>query len=509
MVTLIRRYGQISEDTLALLEKARTRRGPAMPLLARCILRASAVAACLVIGVLGWWAISNRPVSLIRPESPTGPVVSSDKDASLTIELASDGTRSTPGAAIRTSAGEIRGLVLNGRHRVVMNGDTKLSIELLTEKGRAGCLVNLALGEVYVHVERDGHPFVVQTAHGKAVVTGTAFDVRATDGSTTLVVAEGSVRFESLPGLPCEVSGEEEAVQVTAGQRAVITTASATPSTPTVCDATVLTVWASPADRGRQAAQDIGTDDFFLDDRLLPSRWVEVPSDLDGIDYAQWIDQKRDWFKVQFPWVFDLEEALAGDGIEADYPALLMQSGDIWRFAYPRAGLGRQIGPDPSSLLKAASRYGRDESWFRQQSFPSLRTNSHEQQATGSEAFERWAERIAARANTWSTSADSGLFLDTVNACLYLVNTRTLAVLAIRHRFEGVAPHIKDELVRIRQEELQILVRCVELSYELDSAEPDAAMCEDLGRLNALTDGVRKVGELEKSVRKYGKVISQ
>ncbi len=509
VVTLIQRYGQISEDTWALLEKAQARRGPAVPLLTRTILRASAVAACLVIGVLGWWAISNQGGSETGPEGLTGPAACSGEDASLTIELASDGTRLPPGATIQTSATEILDLVLNGRHQVAMNGGTRLSVEPLRQKGWAGCLVNLALGEVYVHVEHDGHPFVVQTAHAKAVVTGTTFDVKATQGSTTLVVAEGSVRFEAGQGVSFETSREERAVHVVAGQRSVITTIPATPSYPAACDVAALTAWASPAHRGRQVAQDLRTNDFLLDDSLLPSLRMAGPPDLEGIDYGQWIEQERDWFKVQFPWVFELKGALAGEGIEVDYPALLRQSGDLWRFAYPPAGLGRQMEPDPHGLFQAASRYGRDESWFKQQSFPSLRANRRVPQATGLEAFEQWAKTVEARINPCLLNTGSDVLLDSANACRYLVNTRTLAALAIRHRFAGVTPEVKDEVLRVLQEELQILGRCVSLSYELDLAKPNASMCETLQRLNTLSDGIRKVGELEKKVRKHEKVISQ
>jgi hypothetical protein len=198
-IAVLQNCWQISADTVALLKKEH--QGNRHRISTRTIklsdvhryVAVLAVAACLIIAVLIGLLSSKREAVLTGPNHS---VALTNESSPLVIKLADCG-HIAPGAMIQTSAGEIENLVINGRHRVVMNTNTKLSIQSHWKAGDAGCLMNLAFGEVYVHVEHDGHPFIVQTAHGRAVVTGTTFDVKATDTSTALVVVEGSVRLES------------------------------------------------------------------------------------------------------------------------------------------------------------------------------------------------------------------------------------------------------------------------------------------------------------------------
>jgi ferric-dicitrate binding protein FerR (iron transport regulator) len=231
VIAVLQKYWQISADTATLLEKGRQ---GSQHRISRIIklhgvyryVAVLAVAACLGIAVLIDLVFTNQKSETIGHNQA---VALTGKDLPLIIESA-DGGHIAPGAMIQTSAGEIENLVINGRHRVVMNACTKLSIQSHWKADNAGCLMNLAFGEVYVHVEHDGHPFKVQTAHGRAVVTGTTFDVKATDTSTALVVVEGSVRFES----------EKDLVEVTSGQISKIIAHSA-PTRPISCKSVELT----------------------------------------------------------------------------------------------------------------------------------------------------------------------------------------------------------------------------------------------------------------------------
>jgi ferric-dicitrate binding protein FerR (iron transport regulator) len=498
-ITLLRRYWQVSADTRALLQRSRPQGqdqsvGKTIGLrwsLSRATAWTMATAACLVIGVFGWRAMSTGGAPGAEPGNRAA-----SSGMALVIEAAGDGARIAPGAILQTSTEEVKSLLLNGKHQVVMNAGTRLSIEPFTDKGSRGCMVNLARGEVYVHVVHDGFPFLVQTAHGRAVITGTTFDVRATEAGTTLAVVEGSVRFESTGG----------SVQVLAGQQSTIAGTLAPPTTP--CPGVALTTWARSADPGKQIAQDLRTQNFPEDLPTMPPLWAKVRTDLDRIDYTQWIEQKRAWFKEQFPWIFDLKDALESEGVEVDYPALLMQSGDIWRFGYPPAGSGRQVEPDPNGLLQAVSYYGRDESWLQQQALPSLRALGRGPQTTASETFERWARTIQAQADLCPPKVVSGVFLDTVNACLYLANTRTLAIWVIRAGLVATASEVKEEVLGLLQEELRTLARCVELSQGLDLAQPKNGTCEGLDRLHVLVNEVRSIGQLEKRVAEYERLLS-
>ena len=53
--------------------------------------------------------------------------------------------------------------------------------------------------------------------------------------------------------------------------------------------------------------------------------------------YVAWCAANRPWFETQFPWVFPVQQVLADrHGIQAEYVTLLMVSGNIWQFNYPR-----------------------------------------------------------------------------------------------------------------------------------------------------------------------------
>lgn len=360
--------------------------------------------------------------------------------------------------------------------------------------------MDLALGEICVHVAHDGGPFVVQTSHGRAVITGTTFGVKTSETRTTLVVAEGSVRFESEAG----------AVRVIAGQSSEIVTSRAAPSPPILCDSVALTAWAFPAGQEEHVPERMRADAPLLDDVLTtPSPWAEVRIDPDRIDYIRWIEEKRDWFRQQFPSIFELKKALNRDGIEVDYPELLMHSQGIWRFAYPQAELGRQIAPDPNDLLRVAAHYDRDESWLRQQSFSPIQATGRARQATGADAFERWADSVAAYASTCSTKDEPSVLLDTVNASLYLINTRTLALLEIRRERDTISPQDRNEVLGLLVDEIHILKKCVNWSQEMSLRGSGADSCEYSDKLQNLTGKIRKVGELEKKLRSHGKPISQ
>ena len=142
-----------------------------------------------------------------------------------------------PGERIETGRGRLKVLVVNGSHRIVLNGDTRLSIEALAAGDRIGCLVKLHSGEIFAHVEQDGGRFTVATAHGTALIAGTTFDVRVTARETMLIVAEGTVRFASPTG----------AVQVTPGRTSTIV-GDAAPTAPAWCQVAQLTAW---AERGK------------------------------------------------------------------------------------------------------------------------------------------------------------------------------------------------------------------------------------------------------------------
>ena len=471
VTALLRQYWQISEDTRALLEGARPPGqnqafGRTIGLhwsFSRAAAWTMAAAACLVLAVLGWWAIPNRGTSRTGPK---GPVVSSGENTPLVIESTDDGRRIAAGAAIQTSAQHLKSLVLNGRHQVVMNGGTSLSVEPLVEQGRTGCLVNLAVGEIYVHVEHDGRPFLVRTLYGQAVITGTTFDVRATQAGMTLMVVEGRVQFESEGGV----------VQVIAGQQSLIATASAPPGAPTTCDAIALTAWAGADRRMAHVARDISPKEALPDDLpLFPS--AAVLTDLEGVRYAQWLVQNRDWFERQFPDLFRLKQALVQEGVEVDYSDLLLESALVWQFAYPPAGPDRLLVPEEAAILKAAHCHGKDLPWLKDRGLLPLVTAATDRQKRMGEAFTLWQNELAMVVDS-GKEVPRELLLDSLHACIYLRQTRSLIWLAIEADRYSVPNLVQMQLQTLLQTEVTLADCAVSDVLRLLTTERSLLACD-------------------------------
>jgi len=147
--------------------------------------KVTTAAACLIIAISIWQMLLNSK-SLQKPSQQQ---TASAPESSLKIELLSDvGSAIVPARTeFKTAASELKTLIIDSKHRMVLNYGTALSIEPLLDNEHIGCTVNLKTGEIFAHVEHDGNPFTVSTTHGKAIITGTTFDIKATDTGTTLV----------------------------------------------------------------------------------------------------------------------------------------------------------------------------------------------------------------------------------------------------------------------------------------------------------------------------------
>ncbi len=390
------------------------------PAFFRLLWRSAVAAACLAVGLSLWLALSHPTMPSKTTTSPTASL-----EASLIrIELLSEGAGRFvhPGEKIATAPGEFKTLLINAKHRVIMNSQTAISLQPLIQNARIGCAVKLAAGQIFAKVRHDGNPFEVATAHGKVVITGTKFDLTATDTVTTLVVAEGSVRLES----------EKGAVDVGPGQISKLAIQSA-PTQPQSCDPARLTAWATGAET-YATLDDTGTYNVSND---LADLWLSAvlgPIDLAAIDPDQWIEAKRDWFAKEFPWIIDLQTALATEAVQVDYAELLLRSGDIRRIAFSPLLPDRVSYPDVASLLKAASAYGHGQEWLLQNlpsAMPSTqRENPSKDVYLGLQAIQQWANRLKAERDS-SQAIDSRVLLYSLHLTVYLSNTRILTWLTV------------------------------------------------------------------------------
>lgn len=404
----------------------------------RLVVRTSAVAACLVVGISIFLTYSIYP----KPKVALTP--------SVRIELVSDnGNILIPADRQIVSSDELKMLIINGKHRIVMNPNTILAVEPLRENSNTGCLVRLASGRIYTHVEHDGNPFVVDTVHGKAVVTGTTFDVKVTDNSITLIVTEGTVQFESEKGV----------VKVSAGQASRIAGQS-DPSIPISCNTEELTAWATGYKAKHTLAQ-AESNNYPLE---LTLSLRKEPIILEEIDYTTWIEQKRSWFKQNFPWIFQLKDALAKKGIEVDYPELLIKSGDVWQFVYLDVSPARFSVIDVNSLINTASDYG----FGKQDLFEAIPlTKSYtgdmnvKSRLFGLDAFSKWVTCLEDVRNS-SKELDWDTLLYSLHASTYLINTKTLAWLSIKNSTSTYGARDSSGLLLLLQEEVQGAYNCVE-----------------------------------------------
>ncbi|MHC4159904.1 MAG: FecR family protein, partial [Planctomycetota bacterium] len=375
-------------------------------------LRIGAVAACLVVGILTWMVFSNYSKPQTLPQDSSSQQVASAPKPSVKVELVTDtGNIPIPSDQQITSADQLKTLLINDKHKMRMNTNTVLAVEPLVEHSNIGCLVKLTSGQIYTHVRHDGNPFVVDTAYGEAVITGTTFDIKATDTSVTLVVSEGTVQFESENGV----------VNITAGQTSEIVGQSA-PSNPILCNADELTAWATG-----YKLEAILTQVKSNTDPWEPplSSLKRDPIVLNETDYDRWVEWERDWFKQEFPQVFQLKDALAKKGIEVDYPELLIKTGDVWQFVCLEVSPAQFSVINPDSLLKTASNYGFGKQWLLGNvpaaksalEKPVLSENSF----TGLKAFERWLDYFD---ETKGLTPPTPIY--SFHASKYLANTRSL-----------------------------------------------------------------------------------
>jgi hypothetical protein len=224
--------------------------------------------------------------------------------------------------------------------------------------------------------------------------------------------------------------------------------------------------------------------------------------DLESIDYDEWIEEKREWFKREFPWIFELKDALAKEGIDVDYPELLVKTDDVWQFVCLEVRPARFSIINPNSLLVTASGYGFDKQWLIRNvpaakyamEKPVLSKNSF----TGLEAFERWLDYLD---ETKGLTPPTPIY--SFHASKYLTETRSLIWFAVK---DGKCDLIEEERVEVLaliQEEVTAARKCQndvlcpedkqKLSYDNRCQEPT----------DTVVEYVETIKTIEKSVSEY------
>lgn len=100
-------------------------------------------------------------------------------------------------ASYATPLGDLRAVPLSDGSRATLSSDSGIAVRLSHDERR----IELQRGEAFFEAAKDpGRPFVVGAGNRHVVAVGTRFSVRRDGPDLRVVVTEGTVRLESLPG---------------------------------------------------------------------------------------------------------------------------------------------------------------------------------------------------------------------------------------------------------------------------------------------------------------------
>lgn len=100
-------------------------------------------------------------------------------------------------ASYLTALGDLREVALSDGSHATLSSDSEMAVSL----SRGERHVDLQRGEAFFEVAKDpGRPFAVAAGTRRVVAVGTRFSVRREDQAMRVVVTEGVVRLEALPG---------------------------------------------------------------------------------------------------------------------------------------------------------------------------------------------------------------------------------------------------------------------------------------------------------------------
>ncbi|RKY10569.1 MAG: hypothetical protein DRP56_00625 [Planctomycetota bacterium] len=436
----------------------------------------SAIAACLIIA-FGLFMAANQ---LHKAQNDTSPVVSNQQQNPVKIEVISgDTTEIIPAGQRITAANGLKTLRINGNRQMVLNIGTELSIEPYN----LGCLVRLDQGEIYTEVEHDGKPFMVETPHGRAVITGTTFNIKADNSKMDLAVIDGSVQFEAEKGTVIVQGGYQSSI-----------VSGTTPTKPVACNTAGISQWAT-GQKTNEIIQVNQSDICFSE--LLDQPVSFLPyRDLEEIDFDIWISQHRPWFEREFPWTKRLQNILSIDGIQADTIDLLIESGDLRRFAWPEYAPQRCLSENKEIIQKAANQYG-----IEIDRLISAKSLIQSKRISNIEGFEKWLDAF---------DKDKGnLTLDSIHAAVFLVNTRSLMWFAVKN--DKIQVQDKQQVLDLLAEQVKIASSSLETLSQLLLADKNESVCSVAqyeGYIKKMKDDISSMMEIEKELASY-EVISE
>lgn len=494
-IELAKQYWPISEDTIAFIEKNSQSYKPKMTLeegwkdlCKRCpdlgentqkpgslqlFHRIGTIAACLLIGFGLFFAMSQFK----KTESNSPPIASNQQQNSVKIELISGSTTKTiPAGQLISTVDELKMLRINGNRQMVLDVGTQLSVEPYN----LGCLVRLDKGKIYTEVEHDGKSFMIETSHGRAIITGTTFNIKADSMKMDLAVIEGSVQFESENGVVTVRGGYQSSI--IAGMK---------PTKPVACNVTTVSQWARKQ-KTNGIIQVNQSDSRFYEMLDLPVSVISY-RDLENIDFGIWIRQHRSWFEREFPWSKRLQKILSKNAIQMDTIDLLVESGDLWRFAWPENSWTQILSENFQVIETIATKYGIEIDRL----LPTKSTQSmQDKMSSGMEGLQRWLDAFDKR--------KEDLTIDSIHAAIFLANTRSLAWFAIQNG--KIQTQDKQQVLDLLVEQVRTASNSLETLNQLllaDKNNSDCSVAQYDELIKKFTNNIASIKEIERNLAKY------
>ncbi|HUT31266.1 MAG TPA: hypothetical protein VMX13_15840, partial [Sedimentisphaerales bacterium] len=198
--------------------------------------------------------------------------------------------------------------------------------------------------------------------------------------------------------------------------------------------------------------------------------------------------------------------ALGEQGIELDYPRLLIESGDLRQFAYPAASPTRIPSLDPNSLLKTAAGRGFNRAWLLQ-NVPAARSaiespRRQKESFTGLTGLHKWAEDLN-EALTSSYEPDPAVLLYSLHGATYLANTRTLLWLCVDKGESLCRPQDRIELLTTLETQVHAAENLSRNIIQLLWTSHDRP-CEGYAELaRNILDDIKAIPKTEREISRY------
>ena len=234
----------------------------------------------------------------------------------------------------------------------------------------------------------------------------------------------------------------------------------------------------------------------------MPASFPGRPILLAAINYDEWIEEKREWFKGQFPWIFELQSALAKKGIGVAYSDLLIRSGDIWQIVYPHRFYRQIAVVQKDGLAKVANTYQLDGKWLDRiisQAARSLDLPSS-QVFFGEDALNQWHTLASElERGCGSTNTPIVLWEYSMVASQYLENTRTFVWLCIQNGTFSVASNQKEALLDLLEQQISSAYQAGQAAWHLS---PKGILSAEV-RGQSLIKSIEAIRENEKQISYY------